>query len=75
MKIAEFEPKNAAQAILAQLGVYKTLGMKKQYRYATPERAMRKGEDGSRKPGGYGKGLRNWINRENAKRMAAKAKA
>lgn len=53
---------NAAEQILEYLGVYGAmLGTRAKYRGATPKRVMRKGEDGQRKPGGYGKGLRNWC--------------
>lgn len=56
---------NAAEQILEHLGVYGAmLGTRVKYRGATPERQMRKGEDGMRKAGRYGKGLRNWCNRK-----------
>lgn len=53
---------NAAQQIHAALGYADPKFPKPSHRYATPERAMRKGEDGMRKPSGYSKGLRNWCN-------------
>lgn len=57
------EPQNIACQLLAHLGVYGAmLGTRAKYRGATPERSMRKGEDGQRKPGRYAKGLRNWCN-------------
>lgn len=57
------KPMNAAQQILAHLNVYGAmLGTRAKYRGPTPARSMRKGEDGMRKPGRYGKGLRNWCN-------------
>ena len=63
------KPETTASKLLAHLGVYSMLlGTKIVYRGATPERRMRKGEDGQRKPGGYGKGLRNWINSKNRTR-------
>ena len=40
--------------------------------HATPHHSMRKGEDGSRKAGGYGKGLRNWITNKQAAIVANK---
>lgn len=62
---------NAAMQILAYLNVYGAmLGTRVKYRGATPPKTMRKGEDGMRKPGAYGKGLRNWINRTQAQRRA-----
>lgn len=64
------EPQNAAQQILSLLGVYAACGVMRRFRYATPERGMRKGEDGQRKAGGYGKGLRNWANRQAANATA-----
>lgn len=62
------EQQNAAVQILTHLGVYSMmLGSKVTFRGATAPRSMRKGEDGLRKPGRYGKGLRNWINRKPSK--------
>jgi len=56
------KPETTASKLLAHLGVYSMLlGSKISYRGATPKRTMRKGEDGLRKAGRYGKGLRNWI--------------
>lgn len=55
-----------AELLLAHIGVYSAmLGTKITYRGATPIKKdrMRKGEDGQRKAGAYGKGLRNWCNR------------
>lgn len=40
--------------------------------HPTAPRTMRKGEDGSRKAGGYGRGLRNMITRKQAAAMAKK---
>jgi len=52
---------NCAQQILAHVGVYAAqLRRDTGYRLATPPRRMRKGEDGMRKAGGYGRGLTNW---------------
>lgn len=60
------EPETTASRLLAFLGVYGAmLGTRAKYRGATPQRTMRKGEDGQRKPGDYGRGLRNWINSKN----------
>lgn len=53
---------NVAQQIHFVLGVHNPTHPQTRYRLATAERHMRKGEDGQRKPGGYGRGLRNWIN-------------
>lgn len=58
---------NTAQQIHFALGVHNPLVPANKYRLATAERYMRKGEDGQRKPGGYGKGLRNWITGKNLK--------
>lgn len=43
------------------------------YRTATPNRQMRRGEDGQRKAGRYGRGLRNWITMRQREAMAEKA--
>jgi len=62
------EPSNAATRILEYLGVYGAmLGTRAKYRGPTPPRQMRKGEDGQRKAGGYGRGLRNFCNRQPSK--------
>ena len=62
------EQQNAAMQILAYLNVYGAmLGTRVKYRGPTPKRTMRKGEDGMRRPGAYGKGLRNWCNRQPSK--------
>ena len=59
---------NIACQILAHLNVYSAmLGTRIKYRGPTPERSFRKGEDGQRKPGRYGKGLSNWCNRKPSK--------
>lgn len=66
-------PENAAVQLLTHLGVYGAmLGTRAKYRTATPERRMRKGEDGQRKPGGFGRGLRNWINRQQKNALEAR---
>jgi len=62
------EQQNAAQQILAYLNVYNAmLGTRAKFRGATPPKTMRKGEDGRRRPGAYGKGLRNWCNQQPSK--------
>lgn len=62
------EVNNEATALMAHLGVYSAmLGSRFKFRGPTPERTMRKGEDGLRKPGRYGKGLRNWMNAKPSK--------
>lgn len=64
---------NAAEQILEHLGVYSMmLDTKITYRGATPPRRMRKGEDGQRKAGAYGRGIRNLITRQNKQAIEAR---
>lgn len=65
---------NEAQQLHAALGVHDPKVPKQVHLkgYATPERQMRKGEDGMRKAGGYGKSLRNWCNQQARKSRAAR---
>ena len=50
---------NLATRILAQLGVFNAFGIRRQHRYATPERKVHGPSAGT-----YGRGLRNWITRK-----------
>ena len=59
------EAANTATQILAYPGVYKAFGLRRQHRYATPER-----EKHGKRAGTYGRGLRNWINRAQAAKQA-----
>ena len=58
-------PVNRATQILAFLGVYKAFGLRRQYRYATPQREVH-----GKRAGAFGRGMRNWANRIAAAKTA-----
>lgn len=47
--------------LLKHLGYFSPIVPKPSHRLGTAQRTMRRGEDGMRKAGGYGRGLRNWL--------------
>lgn len=65
------KPLTTAQQIHHAIGVHDPKVPKQVYRSATPERQMRKGEDGMRKPGAYGRNLMAYFDRQRGKPKTA----
>lgn len=51
---------SVALRLMEHLGCFDPKVPKPAHRLATAQRHMRRGEDGMRKAGGYGRGLLNW---------------